>query len=231
MSIEEALHDNAGEWVIEGSELAHYPQPYKPSEQDIEQAFKLEQYILSLQEDVENGFLKIGAALVEFEDRKFWLARGVPSFRAWLSGPEFHFSYEHGTRLMRVVRDLIPVLGSGGEMPNLPLSTLRELLPMLTEGFTDDEIREIAEEVKGMTTRDAKKYIQERRGVGKRKEEPVIFRARVVQGTAFHLVYITRTGGDDGDIYEVTEEGPLRVKPKDWQRWAERFGEGFVTYE
>lgn len=227
MTVRDALATPDKEYYLgsDGS-LENYPQIYKVNPADLEAAEKLESFILNEQEHVETSYLKIGAALVEFEERKLWTAKGLPSFRAWLSGPEFHFGYEQGTRLMRIVRDLLPNLPDGTPRP--PLSTLKEMLPLLADGTDSETLAEIAAEVANMTTRDAKRHIHERRGIGG-GAEPVIFRARVQLGSEYNLTRIFRTGGD-GDDYELTEEGPLRIKPKDWQRWSERFNEGFIEY-
>jgi hypothetical protein len=198
--------------------IVHYPDAYKVTPLQREEAEKLGKYIVAQQDTIEASFLKMGQALALFEEQEMYKAYGVPSMRVWVK-EHCHFSYEHATRLIRIVRDLLPVLGEVETL--LPVSTMKEMLPMLTEGATPEEIREAFEEVQGLTTRDAKARLRELRGV----EEPPIpttFRASVVQGETYNFVSIMRYG-DDGDIYEVTPQ-PLRIKPKDFPRWAERFG-------
>lgn len=208
------------EWYIEGDgELVHYPQIYQADDDKIALAEGLEQYIIEQQQNIESSFLKIGAALIKFEDDELYLARGVPSMKAWLDGPEFTFTYAHATRLMRIVRDLLPVIGDAKD--RLPISTMKELLPMLSEGATPEEIQHAVEEVEGLTTRDAKRRLRELRGVEER-EIPTIFRARVRTGEAYNRVWITRTG-EDG-VYDMTPSGPVLVRPADFAHWADRFG-------
>lgn len=221
----EVLKDKEYYMGSDGS-LEHYPQIYKTDDESVETADLLEQYIIEQQETIKYSFLKIGAALIKIEDEQLYLAKGVPSFAAYLKGPQFEFSYEHGTRMMRIVRDLVPILGDEG-LP--PISTLKELLPLVAEGKQPEEIKALAEEVSDMTTQDAKQHIRESRGI-ERAEMPTLFRARVQRGEVFHRVRVDRTG-EDGDMYELTDEGPLKIKPKDWARWADRFGEGFIQYE
>lgn len=199
--------------------LEYYPQIYKPTDDEVEAAQKLEQYIIEQQQNIQGSFLKMGAALLKFENDKLYLARGVPNFQSWVS-EHCDFSYAWAKSLIRIVRDLLPVLGEVEEMPSV--STMRELLPMLSEGRSQAEIREAFEEVQGLTVRDAKHRLRELRGI----EEPPIpttFRARVQEREDFVLVTISRFG-DDGDIYDLTSRGPLYIKKKDWPRWQDRFG-------
>jgi hypothetical protein len=121
---------------------------------------------------------------------------------------------------MRIVKDLIPVLGDRDI--TLPVSTMKEMLPLLADGRTTEEIQEVYDELQGLTTRDAKDRIRELRGI-ERPDQPTTFRARVQRGEAYHRVRITRYG-EDGDIYELTERSPLLIKPKDFARFTDRFG-------
>lgn len=199
--------------------LEHYPQIYKDSPADLAAAEKLEQYILSQQQNIEASFLKMGAALNEFEKQKLYLARGVPSFRIWVT--EYcHFSYEHATRLIRIVRDLVPVLGETESLP--PVSTLKEMLPMLSEGKSPEQIREVLEEVQDLTTKDAKKRIRELRGL-EETDSPVIFKARVTEHADHVSVEIMKVGGDHPS-YSVTPKGPMYIRKEDWPRMQDRFG-------
>lgn len=214
--------------IIDSSgELVTYDDPYASVTEDkIEMANALEQYIVEQDKGIQYTFLKLGAALNKFEDEELYLARGFPTFRSWLMSAQFSFSYEHATRLQRIVREIVPILGT----ENLPpISTLKEILPMLSEGASEDDIREAVEEVKDLTTKDARARLRELRGI-EEKERPAIFTAKVQRGESYHRVSITRTG-DDGIIYNVTPSGPLTIRPEDWGRWAERFSEEFITYE
>lgn len=205
-------------------EIELYHDPYAGiSIEDVQLADYVENIIITEQQNIETSFLKIGTALIQFEDLELWRAKGMPSFRAWLSGPEFMFSYEHGTRLMRVVRDLIPIIGEQEHVP--PVSKLIAMLPLVADGRTDDEIREVFDDIQALPVRAAKDHIREVRGID-RPEQPTTFRARVQNGETYNNITVTRYG-EDGDIYEL---GRLQIKPKDWPRWSARFGEGFIEY-
>lgn len=200
--------------------IVEYPDAYKLSESEISDAERMEQYILAEQRQIKQSFLKIGAALNIFEDQKYYLGRGFPSFRAWLNSPDIEISYRLAHDLMRISNELVPKIGMDN-IEKIPVSTLREMLPMLSDGTSDEDLLELVEDVDGLTTRDAKGMIRERRGV-KEGIQPVLFHATVTKGSSYHRVTITRAG-EDGDVYEVTSE-PLRIKPKDFALWQQRFG-------
>lgn len=207
--------------------IEYYPDAYAVEENKIALAEGLEQYIMEQQHTIEASFMKIGAALIKFEEEELYLARGLPTMKVWLEGAEFSFSYAHATRLMRIVRDLVPIIGD--KHKEIPVSTMKELLPMLADGSTPEQINEAVDEVTGLTTRDAKRRIRELRGVEERAA-PTIFRAKVRTGETYHYVTVTRTG-EDGDSYTLTEK-PLRIKPKDFALFIElAFGDAFIEYE
>lgn len=203
--------------------IERYDDAYQVDEETYELAVGIENYILEQQMNIKHSFLKIGAALIKFEEQELFKARGVPSFRAYLSSDMFEFSYEHATRLMRIVKELVPILGEEG-LPSL--SKLKEILPMLGEGWSEDEIRYAVSEIENLNTRDAKARIREIRGI---KDNPTLpfFKAVVKEEGDFNVVAVERIGGDDGDYYNA---GTLYIKKKDWSRWADNFGEGFVEY-
>lgn len=219
--------DTTFSYIGSSGEMETYQDSYGAvTQDDIDSAERLERYILDTQTNIEQSFLKMGAALVVFEEERYYLARGMPSMRAWLNSPEFHISYRLAMDLMRIARELVPLFPDD-TVPELPVSTMRELLPLVSEGRTAEEIVGVAEDIQGMTVRDARNHIREVRGIDE-PEQPTIFRARVEMGEEYHRVWITRYG-DDGDIYQLSRE-PLRIKPRDWQRWSTRFG-GFINYE
>ena len=100
---------------------------------------------------------------------------------------------------------------------------------MIEEGATEEDVRSAVEEVEGLTTKDARARIRELRGI-EEKEMPAIYIAHVEQGETYHRVAIRRTGGD-GIAHNVTPNGPLVIRPDDWPRWANRFGDDFIEYE
>ena len=212
------------EWYqgADGS-LEFYPDTYQIPLADVNASEKLEQFIINEQRNIKISFLKIGAALNVFDQKKLYLGRGLPSMRAWLESPEIEISYRLAHDLMRIAGDLVPKIGDRVE--NIPVSTLREVLPMLSDGSDDEAILELLDDVEGLSTRDAKKVIRERRGV-KTGSPPVIFHGEVLQqGGTFHKIKITRAG-EDGDIYEV---GTIQIRPSDFKHWQDRFG-SFIDY-
>lgn len=211
------------EWYqgADGS-LEFYPDTYQIPLADVAASEKMEQFIINEQRNIKMSFLRIGAALNIFDQKKLYLGRGLPSMRAWLESPEIEISYRLAHDLMRIAGELLPRIGDRVE--NIPVSTLREVLPMLSDGSGDEAILEILDDVEGLSTRDAKKMIRERRGVETGKP-PVIFHGEVQEGSTFHRIKITRAG-DDGDIYEV---GTINIRPSDFKFWQDRFG-SFIDY-
>lgn len=206
-------------------ELISFPDTYNGQEENYESAVQIQTYIHELQTELDSSFLRLGAALKIMRDQQLYLALGVPSFRAWMNSPELHIGYRLGIDLIRIVEELLPRLG---ENPTLSVSAMRELLPLIGTEH-QDTLAEVAETIGDMTVRDAREHIRELRG-GEERTPLVYFRARVEMGETYHRVWITRVGGADADIYEVTTQ-PLRIKPADWDRWQSRFSEGLIEYE
>lgn len=207
-------------------EVQVFPNTYANQELNLEAATQMQDFILSKQQELDNAFLSIGAALKVVKDEEYYLALGHPSMRSWLSGPEFHISYRIGVDLIRIVEELLPVFQESN-IETLPVSKMRELLPIIG---TDQEenMLDIINEITPMTVRDAREHIQELRGDRGDRVAPIIFRARVELGEVYHKVWITRLGGESADIYELST-APLRIKVADWSRWLDRFGD-FIDY-
>ena len=208
-------------------ELLVYPNTYANQEENLEAATRVQNFILEKQQELDRAFLSIGAALKIVRDEEYFLALGHPSLRSWLSGPDFHIGYRLGVDLIRVVEELMPLFEES-DLETLPVSKMRELLPLIGTDHADS-LSDIVEEISNMTVRDAREHIAEVRGVENENDAPIIFRARVEMGEAFHKVWITRLGGENADIYNLTSS-PLRIKPADWARWQQRFGD-FIDYE
>lgn len=206
-------------------EILTYPNTYANQEENYEAAQKVQNYIFELQAEVDSSFLKLGAALKLLKDEEYYLALGVPSFRAWMNSPDLHISYRLGVDLIRIVEELLPAFG---DTPILPVSAMRELLPLIGTEHQDN-LMEIVEDVRELPVRGVRDHIKELRG-GDVNDRQVFFRARVERGEVYHRVWITRVGGTDADIYDVTPS-PLRIKVEDWSRWQQRFSEGLIEYE
>lgn len=206
-------------------EILTFDDTYNGQEENYAAAQQVQEFIFGLQAGLDSSFLQLGAALKLMRDNEYYKALGVPSFRAWMNTPELHIGYRLGIDLIRIVEELLPRLG---DSPTLSVSAMRELLPLVGTEH-EDTLSDIADEIGNMTVRDAREHIRELRG-GEDRTPAVIFRARVERGEAYHRVWITRVGGADADVYEVTNT-PLRIKPADWDRWQQRFGENFIDYE
>jgi hypothetical protein len=208
-------------YTIVGSDgaLETYQDLYQPTQQEIEDAETLEKYILEQYQNVETSFLKLGGALIQFEERKLYLAKGMPTFQSWLQSPMFGFTPAHGLRLMRIVRDLLPLLADKETL--LPLSTLTAMLPMLNDGSTPEQISEVYDACEGLTVADAKKVISQARGL-EDHDPPTVFSATIENKNGFVIVDVT-CYTEEGDIYKVTQT-PMKIKERDWPRFEQRFG-------
>ena len=222
------------QYVIDGSgELVAYADHFKDvTQEDAEYAEALETHIISVAGNVTVGYLQMAKALSEFEEKKYYKARGFESFRAWADSPNLKgIGYRTAHDLIRIYRDILPVLAKHDAMDAMPLiqsGKMRAILPILGDENAEEKIIDAVYTIKDLTTKDSYAAINEIRGKKDSFEEgdlPTIFKAKVLYGESYHKVIITAMAGDD--IYQV---GMLSIKPKDWPRWEERFGR-FVEYE
>lgn len=224
MLVNTDIGTNKEVYLDSAGSIAIYPDAYQLDAADVHDAQETYQNILREQASIKVSFLKIGAYLNAFEERRLYLGLGLPSMRAFLSSDQIEISYRLAHDLMRIAKELAPRIGADN-IAKIPMSTLRELLPMLSDGSSDDDIMELVDDVQPLSTRDAKALIRERRGVDE-GNPPVIFFANVSVGGVYNEVSITRAG-EDGDIYEV---GKLRIKPEDFKHWQSRFS-SFIDYK
>jgi hypothetical protein len=195
-----------------------YQDAFSVSAEDQEASASLEEYIIGEKQAVETSFLKLGAALALFESNKHYRGRGFESMKAWLGSPEISISYRLAHDLIRVSSELVPKLGDIG---NTSISTLREMLPMLSDGTSDEELLEAFGEVQGMTTKDAKQTIREKRGI-EQETDYTTFKAQVQRGNPYHRVTVT-CFGEGEDTYTVTSS-PMQIKAEHFAKWQKFFG-------
>lgn len=225
------------QWQIDAGtgELVAYPDPYKnQTAETAEEAQKIENEILIRVGVIETNYLKIGQLLAEFKERKLYLAAGDPDFRTWCNSPKLsRIGYRSAQRLIQIVDKALPLLEKHGAMdilPDLGMSTMADLLPILNDEDGEEKFVEAAYQVRDMTNADAKEAIKEIRGVAKPldHEMPTVFKAKVRAGEDYMFVRIYATNGPD--FYEVTQGKPLMIRKRDWPRWEDRFGR-FLEHE
>jgi hypothetical protein len=213
-----------------GGELETYVDPYaNVTEERIAEAEKLEAEILNHSAQIDLHYLQVGKLLCEFKEKHLYKERGYDSFRAWANSSDLkNIGYRSAHNLMRIVNEALPILAKRQAMEVLPsVSTMVNLLPILSDENAEDKFIEAVYEVKDLTVNDAKERIRDIRGMGRTidDERPAIFKAQVTRGDDFHSVRIYCSTG--ADYYEV---GVLNIKTRDWPRWAERFSEHFIEY-
>lgn len=214
------------EWFIDSDGTAvHYPQVYRPTPEQVVQANEQLHIVLENKKNAEISFLRMAQALDVVEKNQLYKAHGVPSFRAWVSSPNVDLSYRLASDLLRIVREVLPILPEGTNIPSV--STLRELLPVLGDDQGKEKFVEALHEVEGLTVVDTRERIKELRGIARPIDEPLpaVFKARVRMGEAFHRVEITCTTGVDQ--YNV---GVLTIRREHWPRFESRFG-AFIEFE
>ena len=199
--------------------IVTYKDDYVVTEQEYNEAQELEQHIMAVRQDIDKDFLILGHLLDQFEKKRGYIAKGYPSFRAWVSSPEIDLSYRTAHDLLRIVREVLPILGPRESIPSV--SKLRELLPILADDNGAEKFLTTFEQTADATVRDTRDAVKEVRGQLRPIDQPhpAVFRARVTRGEEFHRVAVTCITGVDQ--YNV---GELRIKPEHWSRFEDRFG-------
>jgi hypothetical protein len=204
--------------------LEMYPDSYKVSADKVEMANTIEEGIIYERQNIEGGFLRMGALLMVFEDNELYKAKGVPSMKAYTQSPHLGISARLAHDLIRIAREVGPILERARERgvePVIPsISKVRNALPLLSEGIDEEEFLEVLEEMEDLTVNDGKRIVRERRGLDNGNES-VLFHATVERGEVYNKIWVRRTG-PDGDIYEFAKE-PWRVKVKDFAQVVDRF--------
>lgn len=207
--------------INQGSgELELYPDITKGIDQEtVEYADKMEKYIIYMLGTIRTGSLNVGHALVMFRDNEYYRARGYDTFDAWADSPELGLGRQTAKYLMRIVENIVPVLENEGLDPDeYPTSTLRAMLPLLTEEDAENKILEAAYAVKDLTTKDANAIIREMRGVD--NTEPAIVKAYVTMGDSTHKIN-AMLWRPDGTFVKL---GTWYVPVEDYARVEQLFG-------
>ena len=227
------MSKNDSQYVIgsDGS-MEVYDDRYKQvTDEVVQRAQELEQDIIARGVDLKIGYLRLARSLAEFYNDKLYLARGYPSFHAWAESPEIGLQYRTAMNLVRIANEAIPILQRNNALELLPsVSTMYDMLPILSDEGAEQKFVLAAQEVQGLTNRDAKQRIKEIRGTAKAYDEelPAIFHAQVKDRGDVHEVFIRCNTGDD--MYSLTTRGPLIVKKRDWPR-LERIFRNYVTIQ
>ena len=219
------MTDKDKEWYLDSDgSLVNYPQVYQVTPEQLVKADEQLNIVLESKLHAEISFLRMGQALDIIEKDQLYKAHGVPSFRAWVMSPNVDLSYRVAADLLRIVREVLPILPDNADIPSI--STLRELLPVLADANPRESFLNAMTEVSGLNIADTRERIKELRGISRPVDEaqPAVFTARVRMGEAFHRVEIACTTGVD--YYQV---GVLTVRREHWSRWALRFG-AFIQF-
>lgn len=211
-------------------ELETYPDPFGNVTQDrIEKAAIIEAEIVQHGAQIDRHYLEIGKLLCEFKEKEYHKERGFESFRSWADSQELRgLGYRAAHNLIRIVNEALPIIARHDAFDALPpVSTMVNLLPILSDDNAEEKFLEAVYAVQDKTVNDAKEIIRDVRGIGRTLDEkrPAIFKARVTRGEQFHRVQVYCSTGDT--YYEV---GTLNIKPEHWPRWEERFSEHFIEY-
>jgi hypothetical protein len=196
----------------------------------IERAAEVQDQIMNAAGHLELHYLRLAKGLSTFKREKLYLAVGYESFKEWADSPELkQVGYRVAHDLVRIADEVLPILDKHDRMyrePFPPISTMRDLLPILADENAEQSLITALDEVAGLSNRAAKDRIKELRGISTPidAKSPAIFKAKVTMGESFHKVDITCSDGVD--FYNV---GTLRIKPVHFARWSERFG-GFIEH-
>ncbi len=199
------------------------------TEEMVKKAEELEAQILDNGRRVTGSYLRMARDLSDFKREKLYLARGYDSFKDWADSPEISsVGWRTAYNLVRIADEVIPMLERNNLLDETPsISNLYDLLPILNDDDGEAKFIAAMRAIKGLSNRDAKRAIKEVRGitanVGDRTA--TMFRCKVKRGTEFHTVRIT--ANDNVDHYEC---GVVRIKLKDWSRWASLYGEENIEY-
>jgi hypothetical protein len=196
------------------------------SQEDVEKALELENNILVVAGQISTAYLQIAKALAEFKDKKYYKARGFETFNLWAESDNLKSIGKRTAHdLIRIYNEALPIFAKHDAMDALPMinsSTMRALLPILSDENGEDKFIEAAYAVKDLTVRDSYATIDEIRGKPNRYEEddlPTVFSAAVKRGPNYHTVEIVCL--DPEQTYTV---GKLTIHRSHWPAWEKRFG-------
>jgi len=215
--------DDAGELVL-------YPDPFRDvTETGAEIALAVESQIVATKSEIENNFLKLAYLLDIFDKEKLYLARGYERLKDWCESREIELGWRVVHDLLRIRREVIPVLekrlGSEEEavtaLRQIGISKSRALLPI----FRDDEnaALELVQRARDIRWRDVVSEVKAARGLEEIKKT-VIFRATARQGETRTRVEVFASTPD-----LIEPLGVLMIRNEWMPFWEERFGK-YIEY-
>jgi hypothetical protein len=101
-------------------------------------AFTLEQRIKLNIGQVRTLWIQIAEDLYKFWNGEMWVKLGLPTFDAWLAGPDIELGRRAVYRLIEIHRELVVNRGvRPGLLADVPVSKLQIALPAIRRGFID----------------------------------------------------------------------------------------------
>lgn len=218
-------------WQIDSDgELIAYDDPFKNVTNDLaEVAEHAEQEIRQTKDTIEVEFLRLSYLLDEFDRRGLYLARGYETMKSWSESPEIELSWRVTQDLIRIGREVIPLLKESYGDPDRAhraiieagVSKVRAALPLLRDKGKSDDFIEIIEAAPSMPWNDVRNEVKERRGMARPLDEtfPVLFRAEIKMYDEHANIRVFAIDGT------TTEQlGTLRIRHEWLPRFEERFG-------
>jgi len=218
-------------WQIDGTgELIAYDDPFKNVTNDLaEVAQKAEDEIRQTKDTIEVEFLRLSYMLDEFDRQGLYLARGYETMKAWAESPEIELSWRVTQDLIRIGREVLPLLKESYGDPDRAhraiveagVSKVRAALPLLRDGDKNEDFIEIIEAAPSLPWNDVRNEVKERRGMARALDEtfPVLFRAEIKLYDEHANIRVFAIDGTTTD-----QLGTLRIRREWLPRFEERFG-------
>lgn len=218
-------------WQIDSDgSLVAYADPFKNVTADLaELAEQAEAQIVQTKDSIEVEFLRLAYLMDEFERRSLYLARGYETMKAWTESPEIEISWRVAQDLIRIRREVLPLLEDtyGDATTALSavvaagISKVRAALPLLRDPDKASDFIEVVEAAPSMPWNDVRNEVKERRGIARPLDEafPVLFRGQI---KLFDDYANIRVFAIDGTTSE--QMGTLRIRREWLPRFEERFG-------
>jgi hypothetical protein len=211
--------------------LETYNDPFaNVTKEDAEQAEVVEGKIIQAKAVIELGFFALAEMITEFDTKKFYKARGFERFKDWVESPEIEISFRVAQDLMRIQREVVPMLAQHSNEANIQelitqagVSKVRALLPLLADPATHDDFKELIIDAPDVTWRDLRNEVKKRRGVESNIADAqlVMFLSEIkLEQGDFYTVQVSGTDGNNIDIL-----GTLKIRKKWWPRWENRISE------
>lgn len=196
-------------------------------------AEKAEAAVLAQRGQIEEGFLKMAFLLDLIDREELYLARGYETLKTYVASPEVQVSPRMAGDLLRIVREARPLIEA--ERPEADpdylllragITKVRAALPLLSREETKGGFVPLVEVAPSMTTVDVKAEVKRLRGVETPIDtrSPAVFSARVTKGETYYRVKVRCADGVD-----VYDAGELRIKPRHFGRFDQRFG-SFIEF-